>query len=342
MIIIKRILSQIHNSAISLIWMNNSFPHKLDHFQSYLKKGVYIPSIYRDGFYKNGISPIVLSRTFSSRYKYNKMLAIVLKFICRVHSKKVLSDGVCFQGQECVCCSSGKEYKFFDYEKQMVLTYYMDLKKQERINKNRCIFANYFSLPNMITYNTCDHFIIESLIKQLEFDKSEAFECILKSYDVYIKDSDRLNDSVYDMTENIKIFQRVFGKSKLFNDIIIYPSIYAHGDMWSSNIMYDGNTYYLTDFENCGERYFYYDFFTYLFSEWLLNKDASLLCKYFKGGYDTWLIKTSASVNCTFNVKSRGTYFLYFLVEMYAIRWQHSMKMNSVVKKVINQFLREY
>ena len=120
------------------------------------------------------------------------------------------------------------------------------------------------------------------------------------------------------------------------------PQICTHGDLWSSNIMYDSKQFYLTDFEAAKERYIYYDFFTYIFSEWLLDNDDSLLNNFFYGLYDAWLTQSAELFNCTFDVHNRDVYFLHFIVELYNERWKQTTSMNQIVFKTIEKFIKRY
>lgn len=339
----RKLLSQIHNGLLIVRWMIAQYKKEFDRYSQFLQEGVYLASIGGDGIYEKSHTPVIISRTFSSRYEFWPIIRCLLILVSHCVSLKPLrTEESRFSATECIRCSSGREYKFFDFANRQVLTLYLDKEKLKAVSLNRVFFAQYFCTPKIIECNETLGFIIEELVEQTSFDKEVAFKKILSQYSSYLNQTQQQPCKTFENDSNVSMFQDVFGHSPLFDMKIMLPQICTHGDLWSSNIMYDSKQFYLTDFEAAKERYIYYDFFTYIFSEWLLDNDDSFLNNFFLGLYDAWLTQSAELFNCTFDVHNRDVYFLHFIVELYNERWKQTTSMNQIVFKTIEKFIKRY
>lgn len=98
--------------------------------------------------------------------------------------------------------------------------------------------------------------------------------------------------------------------------------------MWSSNVIFDGNKYFITDFENAGYNYFLYDFFTYIFTEELVLGNDKLMLMYFDGEFDSILSELFRSLSMEYFKAKKKTYFLGYFIIAYTNKW---MKAKSIV-----------
>ena len=102
------------------------------------------------------------------------------------------------------------------------------------------------------------------------------------------------------------------------------------------------NYNYYVDFENVGERVFFFDIFMYMFSEEMILGNECLLSQYFKGEFDVEISEIFAVVGEEYKKENKTTYFIYFLYFLYAERWKGTQSDDTTqkVKGIIERYLR--
>lgn len=248
-----------------------------------------------------------------------------------------------FNGTEVIVSSTGTEYKIFDFVKKLVLTIYESQEKMMHIQENKNKIRGVFNVPDTVTINSDKSYVVEKLIQHHELLVDDAFRILTKSMnDNLTKQKEYTFRDKAKYQKNKDYFASRFGQSKLLDNAIGEITTLTHGDFWSSNVIYDGHLYYITDFERVGDRFFLYDFFMFMFSEWLLNKNSLLLDNYFSGEYDAQLDKMFYSVDSEYITECKQEYFLIFLVSITYERWQNYNGIDHKIKELIDIYLTAY
>ncbi len=281
--------------------------------------------------------------TFSSHNKQTALGNSIINCFNCFFTYSVENGSKSFRGTEIITSSSLTEYKIFDFEQQKVLTIYHSLEKLKRIQENKIKFRDLFPMPITIIINEDKLYTIEELIPHQEFTSNESFLFLLNKISLVVKTKyikTAPNTGEYKKARDL--FAKRFGKSKLLDSSIGEIRCITHGDLWSSNVIYDGKTYYVTDFERAGERYFLFDIFTFMFTEWLLKEDSQLLDSYFSGDYDKQLKNIFQYVNVYYNEENKQEYFLAFIVSITYERWQEYYGIDQRIKKLLTHYITSY
>ena len=339
--IIRSILGEFHSGIIKIL-RNKSI---LDLLDEYLVGGVYRSSVSYDCIYYKRNGPVLSGKTFSSKDTKNtgikNKINVFLSSYCHynVHNKGIKL----FEGTEVLISSSQTEYKVFDYTRHQVLTLYNSREKMKAVNANKLFFEDCFNIPKTISYNDNCSYVIEELIKHEAINLEEAVVYIgneICDYFYSHREAFYSNEELFD--EQCSLFENRFGRSVLLHEkagSIVAPT---HGDLWSSNVIYNGEKYYVTDFERVGERYFLFDFFTFIFSEWLLNSNSILIENYFSGCYDGLLNRMFSSTPIRFEKDKKNEYILSFLVAITYERWRNYSVIDEAIQRFINTYTPTY
>lgn len=335
---IRHVLAIIHE-MIRISWRNRRV---LRFCSPYLVGGKYKCTLPGDYIYeKNNHSSLGIA-TFSSVRKEQRLVISLLSSIMKVHNYKVpASEQKRFKGKELILSSTETEVKIFATDDGSVLTLYQDREKLAAIAREKTFYEKYYRVPQ--TLSTSDNFIIEQFIPHKCFDVVELFPLLCDDICNYIEHNKY--NIVFDQgrdLQRVKIFSESMGESSLLNDVIGLPKLKVHGDMWSSNIIFNGEQYYLTDFERSGVRYALFDFFCFMWSEYHLKNDDRLLYAYFKGEYDDYVRRMTESLGFPFLESSKELYFLAFLVEISTERWVSKELIHRNAQKTLKTFIAKY
>lgn len=329
---------------------------RIKKYQSLLKPGKYIWNLSLSGLYhKDDESNLeVLNILMQTSDEKNSGFRNIRKILCKIINHffyiYILSDGSkcssyngSFKGSFVLISTVNKDLKFFDIYNKNVITVY-GTQKSELILKSLFKLRNYMATTiNIETpfWNNDKSCIIEQYIYGKPYELKE----FVSKYFYYFKnylDKDMCDICTVDISKNItnKSDQIIFTFFlNLIDRILRYPQTYLHGDLWKSNIIKEGNVFYLIDYEKAGKYFFLYDFFSLIFYEYLCNNNSFYIDTYFKGGYDELLIDVSRQINFSFQENKKDIYFSLFVYESYYKRWQ---KENYIPRRCLKEIYDRY
>lgn len=315
----------------------------LERCQLYLMPGTYRLSLSEDVAYHSRTSSLLSGLTFSSRNK-NGLLKTVAKSLINIFVRQEIQqcNKCVFQGSEVVLTSSRKEYKIFDYINREVVTLLSDIEKQGKIEENKSFFSKYFNVPQTIEYIPNIYYQKEKLIMHVPFNKEDAFVDVLHKYLYYCTSNNFIQNEERYWKERRFVFSERFGDSDLLMELEKFPIIYTHGDLWSSNVIYDGTSFYITDFERGYSRFFGYDLMTFLCSEWIINNDNSLIDKFLSGKWDLPFKKITHLYSLSFDGRMKELLLLAFIVTIFFERWRDTYELDCTIKKFIKLYIPNY
>ena len=310
----------------------------------FLKGGRYRNSVAYDCIYNNNAPSVLDGISFSAKesnqFVSNKLVSGINRFFLYSVSDK---DTKFFKGTEVLISSSLTEYKIFDFENNLVLTLYQSIDRMKQINNNKSLYKNCFNVPQTIVFNPELSYIIEELVPHVPYSIVEAIESI---GDSICKSLAYQKDCIYSDKKLFKkqctFFSSRFGNSNLLNNKTGSIISLTHGDLWSSNVIFNGEKYFVIDFERVGQRYFLFDFFTFIFTEWLLNENSLLVDKFFSGQFDNLLKKMFTSIRMDYYAAQKEEYFISFLVVIAFERWRHFKGVDDRINQFIDIYIPSY
>jgi thiamine kinase-like enzyme len=302
-----------------------------------LKKGWYINAPTCDYIYRIGSHKHFDKVTFTnlSSKKTNATRKLLLKLL--IYSNKREGN---FGGTEIIISSSNTEYKVFNEREKKLLTYFIIPQKMRLIIKNKNYFSSFFNVPRTIFIDKTRQIIEEEYIEHQDIDNSKALNSILWQYVEFFRNvtcSKVVNNSL-----DFHSFSNRFGNSKLYSAISEYPLVVTHGDLWSSNVIYDGDKYYITDFERVGTRFFLFDFFCFICNEYIIKGDDSLIYSYFNGTFDTQLSEILKLVWKNQLNENREALFIAFWISMRNERWGDNDAIDAKIEHVIRKYVLRF
>lgn len=319
----------------------------------------YLPFKYRnylmEGWYKYNDSATVLCNSrdkafvkeetrlnFTSSHR-NKLLSLITRMtVVYIGGKKKI-----FNANYLVVTSSLKDIKFFDIESRHIITVFSDKNRYCQILSNRNLWASHFNCVPF-TSNSQLLGIDEVYIKRISYNSSTIYERVLKDYSKYFEEcKPNRNRNYTNNEERIMHFCDTFRvndyKSELLkiDTQLFNKTVLTHGDLWHSNIIYDGVAHYYIDFENIKERVFIYDLYMYIFADWFYHDDKELTENYYTGKYDESLNYLFGLFNTSFKSNLRKTYMVYFIYLMYYEKWygkQEDVVRDKVITYISNLY----
>lgn len=338
-------INEIRIFLSNILWtFRNVFSRNRKIFSSisrYLANGVFCNSLYCDYIYEESHKCHFDNVTFASSSYQNPLAKIIIAFVTKiVKYKNKKNNGEGFGGTEIIISSSLNEYKIFNIEKKAVLTLYSDRDKMNRILANKKKFELFFNVVKTLEIDKTNSYCIEEYICHNFFDKEKAFFYIAAQYAEYVK--------VVSCYKNEKIeayilfFAQRFGESDLLFQIKDFPMIFSHGDLWKSNVIYDGSRFFITDFEVAEPRFILYDLFCFIFTEYVSYDDSTMIRNYFKGKYDGCFSELLLSANIVFDKEKRGLYLLAYLVSVLYERWKTYFAFDKKIFNIIKTYIPNY
>lgn len=317
---------------------------RVKELSSYLVNGVYINSLSGDCVFLRNSSPRIGTITFSSKESLTRLARVVIYLYNKIACHIVRGDysGKLFHATEIIISSSQTEVKLFDYDSNLVLTRHKSPQRLMELEKNKNFFTKFFSVPLTLNINLEKICLVEEYIPHINYDIEIAFNHLCELLMNYLSAYDNECSINRDYETQKGIFSKRFGNSPLLNEPEGSIMKQTHGDLWSSNVFFDGQRYYITDFERVGRRFFLFDFFFFIFSEYQLNKNIKLVNNFFSGMYDDYLMRLFHTMGLTYAINKRPCYFLAFLVSLVYERWQHYYEQDTLIRELINTYIPEY
>lgn len=301
-------------------------------YSTLLKNGVYRFNSTFDKVYMNHSKNII---TFSEKGQpWKKRFLNLIRKLIYFRGFIIKSEEKKFDGLELVIPSSKYGYKIFSDNSVMTLYFDEVLNKKNCENKKK--IEKMFNTPD--TIEVSKNYIVEKKIAFNDFDKNTAVSYLLSS-----SSADAHTDSItYNCLdkEKAEFIKNLFSSLDYLSNVTIATQ---HCDMWSGNLLYDGKKFYVIDYENVSQKYFLYDFFTFIYSEYYINRDISLLDNYFNGNYNDDLLGYSNRFNVDFDFDKLKSYFVTFLVIFFIDRFS-GLKNKSIIKEFnkLSFILRRY
>lgn len=317
-------------------------------FSKYLKRGLYKYNTSTTILFhrtEKGIDnewPMVFGSIDSNGNIFRRVFSKLFIFL-NTSSNKL------FYGDYMVISSSETEYKFFDHTDNRILTYYSDTSKLKFVYENRLEWSRWIN-----TVDCCadieNHTLTERMITTVHFSSARAFEQILYDYSKYLEGYKKSVNSFYSIEENhLELFCNLWNDKSLYKKLIAFtketpiPLFKTHGDLWRSNVLYDGKQFFYIDFEQTAQRIYFYDIFMYILSDAFILKDNMLLEKFVLGDFDNYLMTVSKHVNYNYNVSKKYLYLSLFVFEWFNNRWYGTPdeKLVSEVSKIVMKYCKE-
>ena len=338
--VLRAFLGQIHTALIKYK-RNRTLIKECTNF---LHHGRYSNSVSFDCIYNTHSRSQFYSTTFTAQidnlYQLSKVLIRLFNycFTYKVHNK---DNCMAFDGTEILVSSSLTELKIFDFKNDLVLTTYKSKAKLLKVHDAKQLFAHTFNIPSTLELNIDRAYLIEELIQHSNFDLEVLFSLLCDHFYrhlTYYSSQIVLNGNWYQ--EACSYFEARIGKCDLINEAVGAIMVYSHGDLWSSNIIFNGERVYVTDFEHAGVRFFLYDFFMFVFTEWQLKDDDRLVANYFQGVYDSFLTCMFRTVGLVFDSSRRNNYFMVFIVSILFERWRGYDAIDGKIVSFMNYYIR--
>jgi thiamine kinase-like enzyme len=219
------------------------------------------------------------------------------------------------------------EYKLFDVDESLIATYYEDETRMKNIIINRTKWAEFF---NTIPFSVDEgnKFIFESLYNHNQLSAEKEFLIILEDYKKYYSILE-FNNNVNIDIEKLQEFYSKIGKSNdctgmnaYVKELNEYKTCLTHGDLWYSNIIFDGHILFYLDFEMVKERIFFYDLIYYIVSEFSIRKNSVLIENYAKGIYDKAFSELFELAGTKYDSSKKRWYIELCYFILYSEKWE--------------------
>ena len=271
------------------------------HYSDYLVSGVYRWNSSATVLYsikdKEQISSIV-GDFFVNIHNTNNCFRHLFTFLCLFRIKNTTK---LFNGQFLTISSSSREYRLFDLNEKRLLTVFLDSERGKQIIEKRIYWKMYIPTVPFEIKDDCK--IFEPLVEKKSFISQYIFKELLSIYINYFKK----------ITNSFDFSWCDYNNEEKPNGTMHLPCVITHGDLWRSNIIYDGDQVFIIDFEHSKRRLFYYDLFTYMLMDYAMFSDSSIWNDYLKGNFDDFFAKAFSIFGIDYITKNRRNYFSVFI-----------------------------
>ena len=223
-----------------------------------------------------------------------------------------------------IVMTTNEGYRLYNLKDNTTLHLFKNENEANLYRKCYSLFSPFFSFT---TCEMTDAYSIETIIMNKHrkmWTKEELysiFYALLDSLTAYLQSAEK--ESV-DIESKIKISERA-GKDYcgLCKDLLeearsfVNPVyVFSHGDLHFGNILFDGKTQYLIDFEKARKELFFFDLYNILYVEVADYSNYSFVDDYLDGEQKMMSCFQTAfeSVGSVFDVKNRVCYLKVFLL----------------------------
>ncbi len=296
----------------------------INRYMTYLSNGSWSCDCTLSLFYNKKYTKFVMRHkaNLSAFFRFCKDLN---KFAYTIKNKilnyrcLVTANNTVFNASYFMISTSGSEVRFVDLENGLLLTKYDNLEKMEKMINNRKLFSEkgFNTIPIIdVDYNNI--FTIEKFINQIKYNHNVGFQNLIIQYNNYFLHNDCKSNPLDEnsIEHKCNIFNYCHASSVIKKNYINflksknYKTILSHGDCYFLNYLFDGEQYYLIDFEHPGEKIFFYDIIYYIVDDFYLN-NHHLAYNYLNGKMDLMFEKLFNLAGATYQKEMR---FIYFLV----------------------------
>lgn len=339
---IKKRLGRV-SRAIRKTSQSNQAMH---HYSSCLERGSYRVDptktiIYREDFQAAAAQESALLYKAKERQSELGPIDRLIGGIYRGHVGKGTKK---FSGQLLMSTSSEKEVKLFDYAERKIATAYQERREAETALKNRTYWASYFPVVPFEPELRGD-MLVETMVEKQPYDSENALRVLFPDYVRYIAAQERCGGFTrceYDAAQ-VTRFLDLLGRPQDYDALLRLlklPACLTHGDLWTSNILYDGETFFHIDFEHMASRIFFFDVLMYIFSDCYLNQNRTLLNQYFEGEYDSQMGELFRAADCEYQSSERLLYLEGVIFLLFTERWDcgGSSKVMEDMRALVGQY----
>lgn len=252
--------------------------------------------------------------------------SLLARLTSKLYRVQVKTCGTDFHGQLLLLTTTGRAAKIFDCEARKIATVYEDPREAEAVLENRSYWSAYFPVVPFEPALRGGRMLVESMIEKQPYDAERGFLALFPPYLRYLnaqREREAFTRKSFDpqqLTRFLDLLGRPEDREALA-PLLELPALRTHGDLWTSNLLYDGETFYHIDFEAAAIRTFFFDPLMYLFSDAYLNKHPALLNNYCQGKYDAPLEEFFRAANREYQRSHRLLYLEAVLFQLFAERW---------------------
>lgn len=239
-----------------------------------------------------------------------------------VSAWSVDGGGDIFNGRLLIPGTNGKDIKVIDPEAGRLLTICADGARREELLEKRGLWGRYFRVVEAERLPATENAFVEMFVPKQTFDPEAGLRQIFRDYAVYLGgffSGHPDSKSCAEMSE---------------------PCCLTHGDLWSSNLIFDGKCFYYIDFEHVKRRYFLFDVLYYIFAEGFVKGNDEMMRSFLKGRYDEEFAALFSGFGGEYRAGEKAAYFERFLAELYADRWKGRAKKETLVR--CREYMREF
>ena len=290
--------------------------------------------------------------TYDGFYAYgNKKNKIMLFFSTILHRKRftIRQKQNKYHYTLGIIGSQRDSIKLFDYQNNVVASFYFNSLKKEKIIENRSKISGVgYQAPRLFESDRLAmqfNAMVEQLIIKKDYDYNEGIISWFKRM-ISFDDKDfncfadkSISQKQYFVIRNFLTKYNFKKELMIFEENIKmghYKVTLCHGDFYPLNFIYDGSKYYVIDYECVCVRHTMFDFFTFIFKSYYIFKDERLINKYFNGEYDPFLESLFKKNGSVYHKNAKTLYFLINLIELYDYRLNDGFQF--VFKLLVEKF----
>lgn len=297
------------------------FQMYVDQYSCYLVNGTYSLDVSCTKLYLHK-DTMHRADTFKSKIHTSflkRLLFSILSFFCNRYKVSDSNRDKLFQGELLLLGTSSLELKIFDIKARQVMTVFLSYDRKAEMMSKRNMIEGLVHIPDTVFEN--DSIYIERMIESSSYNHFQYFPRIIDMYmDRYQSEFIKKETIQNEKLNSYSFFKRIYEMIKCYENKM--PYIICHGDLWSSNVLVESDKIYIIDYESVGYYSFLYDFFVYMYNEYMIYGNMELLTSYFKGVYDSNFSKFAKKFDFDYNIADREIYFLYFLYEFASHRYK--------------------
>lgn len=201
-----------------------------------------------------------------------------------------------FRGQFLSVSSSWKEYRLFDLRNRKLLTVFKDTERARCIVSERNYWKSFLPTVPFVSLNSV--IIEEPIIRKESFSSKQVLMSLFSDFRAYFAKPELSISNKQFLVEDQELF---------------LPTLKIHGDLWRSNILFDGRSFYYIDFEHSKINVFFYDIFTFMLMEVEVYSDYTLWDGFVEGRFDRDFSELFSVLGVKYDSKLKRVYFSVFL-----------------------------